>query len=158
MCCRCSPSTIANDSVTTASKRQALPALCCVWRVLWLANMMHSLLAWPVLGFGVLLRSNVLSCTILVQLPLRGRCFGSCNSGCFELHRCSFTTVFLVFGSQVKAHPYFAKMDWERLLKKHITPPFRPDVSSFNAIFSRQAFCVPCLRNGFLHGCIAISW
>ncbi|KAG8951091.1 hypothetical protein FRC04_006750 [Tulasnella sp. 424] len=47
---------------------------------------------------------------------------------------------------EIKAHPFFARhVDWERLIRKKITPPFKPsvtgqiDVSNFDSEFTSEA-------------------
>jgi len=31
---------------------------------------------------------------------------------------------------EIKSHPYFASIDWDKLMAKEIMPPFVPEVSS----------------------------
>jgi len=44
--------------------------------------------------------------------------------------------------SEIKRHPFFANMDWKKLLQKKIQPPFKPnvaspvDVSNFDTVFT----------------------
>ena len=37
--------------------------------------------------------------------------------------------------SEIKAHPFFEGVEWEKLGKKLVVPPFQPDVQSVNAEF-----------------------
>uniref|UniRef100_A0A1B6CU71 Ribosomal protein S6 kinase n=1 Tax=Clastoptera arizonana TaxID=38151 RepID=A0A1B6CU71_9HEMI len=37
--------------------------------------------------------------------------------------------------NEIKAHPFFAKIDWDKLLKKEIQPPFKPAVSRADDAF-----------------------
>ena len=45
----------------------------------------------------------------------------------------------------IKRHPFFASVDWDRLLRKKIPPPFKPsvsspvDVSNFDTVFTAEA-------------------
>ena len=45
----------------------------------------------------------------------------------------------------IKRHPFFAQIDWARLLRKKIVPPFKPsvsspvDVSNFDTVFTAEA-------------------
>ncbi|KAI0322348.1 AGC/Akt protein kinase [Amylostereum chailletii] len=45
----------------------------------------------------------------------------------------------------IKRHPFFANMDWARLLQKKVQPPFKPsvsspvDVSNFDTVFTAEA-------------------
>jgi serine/threonine protein kinase len=38
----------------------------------------------------------------------------------------------------IKRHPYFADVDWDKLFKKQVKPPFKPKVVS---IYSKWNFC-----------------
>lgn len=45
---------------------------------------------------------------------------------------------------EVKKHPYFTGADWDAMIRKEITPPWKPtiksatDVSNFDAEFTRE--------------------
>jgi len=51
----------------------------------------------------------------------------------------------LIEPSQMKQHPFFATMDFDKLLKKEITPPFIPpltnelDLQNFDEMFTSEA-------------------
>jgi hypothetical protein len=32
---------------------------------------------------------------------------------------------------EIRSHPYFENVDWEKLLKRQVKPPFKPKVVSF---------------------------
>lgn len=46
--------------------------------------------------------------------------------------------------AEIKAHPFFRDINWEKLLRKELTPPFKPsvqsemDVSNFDPAFTGQ--------------------
>jgi hypothetical protein len=54
---------------------------------------------------------------------------------------------------EVKAHPFFANIDWGKLVKKEIVPPFKPliesdtDVSNFDPHFTNLEAKVESLKN-----------
>jgi hypothetical protein len=39
-----------------------------------------------------------------------------------------------VRGFQIKAHPFFAGIDWDALVRKEITPPWIPSVSTLEDV------------------------
>ena len=44
----------------------------------------------------------------------------------------------------IKNHPFFASIDWDKLMSKHVIPPFKPKVSSdfdasnFDPVFTNE--------------------
>lgn len=38
--------------------------------------------------------------------------------------------------ADIKAHPWFAGIDWDALYNKQVVPPFEPDVSALQPPFS----------------------
>ena len=47
-------------------------------------------------------------------------------------------------GTEVKHHPWFGDIDWEKLVRKEIDPPFKPkvksadDISQIDPVFIRE--------------------
>ncbi|MES1915471.1 MAG: hypothetical protein MHM6MM_007409 [Cercozoa sp. M6MM] len=42
--------------------------------------------------------------------------------------------------NEIRQHPFFASVDWDRMLKRHVVPPFRPSSRSVNAEYVEAAY------------------
>jgi len=64
-------------------------------------------------------------------------------------------------GAEVRAHPFFASIDWDALYNRQISPPFNPmrnqaggaiDTSNFEKEFTNMAISMDGSGGGVLHG------